>query len=147
MNLSNERHLVVGWKGSPRSPNIVSVRYRALLPIFALEDRGVQCRFFSDGNLNTLRGLDVLVIVQSFTADDIYLAQEAEARSIPVVFDLCDNIFIDGYGEKKGISVVEMFLSIANYATAIVTTHYRTGIAIWLCRACFSGCFCRCTWR
>ncbi len=72
--------------------------------------------------MNNLRGLNVLVIVKSFTADDICLVQEAGARGIPVVFDLCDNIFIDGYGKKEGCSVVGMFLSIANYATAIVTT-------------------------
>ena len=121
MNLNNERHLAVGWKVSSLSPSIASVRYRALLPMLALEDRGVQCRLFSDGNLNNLRGLDVLVIVKSFTADDICLAQEAQARGIPVVFDLCDNIFIDGYGKADGHPGA-VFLSIANYATAIVTT-------------------------
>ncbi len=121
MNLNNESRLVVGWKVSSLSPNTTSVRYRALLPMFALEDTGAQCRLFSDGNLNNLHGLDVLVIVKSFTADDICLAQEAEARGIPVVFDLCDNIFIDGYSKADGRPRA-IFLSIANYATAIVTT-------------------------
>jgi glycosyltransferase involved in cell wall biosynthesis len=111
-------HIIVGWKVLSLSQNIASVRYRALLPILALEDRGVESRLFSDGNSKNLNGLDVLVIVKGISSGDISLVHEAAKRDIPIMFDLCDNIFVDGYDNKR--KAVSIFLSIANYATAIV---------------------------
>lgn len=112
---------VIGWKVSTLSSCVASVRYRALLPLLALEEMGVEGRLLSDGNLKNLKNLDLLVIVKSFTFDDCLLAQEAKARGIPVVFDLCDNIFVKNYGKTAGYSVTENFLNILNYVVAIVT--------------------------
>lgn len=115
--------MLVGWKVNSLAANMASVRYRALLPAAALEPAGVRSRVFSDGAEAHLDGLDVLVIVKSFTPDDLRLAHAARARGIRVIFDLCDNVFIEGYaGRGPGLSVAEVFVSIAGHAHCVVTT-------------------------
>ena len=73
------------------------MRYRALLPILALEEQNVKSHLFGNGGLTNLDGLDALIIIKSFSIEDVCLAQEARVRGIPLVFALCDNIFLDGY--------------------------------------------------
>lgn len=112
--------IVVGWKTAGLNPNIASLRYRALFPLIALEKQGVKNKICSRVNRSFLKGLDALIIVKSFKSEDVWLAQEAFNLSIPVVFDLCDNIFIEGYGGDSGPS--DIFLSIASVASAITVT-------------------------
>lgn len=114
--------MVVGWKVSTLSPTVASVRYRALLPILALKEQNVKSHLFSSGDLTNLDGLDVLIIIKSFSIDDVSLAQEARVRGIPLVFDLCDNIFVDDYGKSPTNWVRDVFFSIVNCASAIVTS-------------------------
>ena len=114
--------LKIGWKVSALAANIASVRYRALLPMIALESPEVRCRLFASGDPSELDGLDVLVIVKSFTADDLRLAQLGAARGIRVVFDLCDNVFIGEYGVGKGLTPANSFLNLVPYLSCIVTT-------------------------
>jgi hypothetical protein len=117
------RQLLVGWKVSSLSAKMASVRYRALLPIIALDAAGVRSRVFTESRDAFLEGLDALVIVKSFTPDDLLLAQVARDRGIKVFIDLCDNIFIGGYGSnRKGISPASMFVSMAEHAHCIVAT-------------------------
>ncbi len=115
----------VGWKVASLSFSMASVRYRAMLPLLALEHDGFQCRVFSDAGSEQLLGLDLLVIVKSFSSDDFALAQQAVARGVPVVLDLCDNIFISGYGASAlapRTSPAHMFLAMARIASALVVT-------------------------
>lgn len=122
MNSSTHPRLV-GWKVNSLAAGIASVRYRALLPAAALEMAGVRCRVFSDGAERHLEGLEALVIVKSFTADDLRLAQAARTRGIRVLFDLCDNVFVEGYaGRTSGLTIASMFLAIARLAHCVVTT-------------------------
>lgn len=115
--------LKVGWKVSSLSAGMASLRYRALLPILALEGEGVECRLFRSGLETNLEGLDALVIVKSFSAADIALAQRARAGGIRVIFDLCDNIFIPHYGEKKGgAHPAQMLAAMADHLDCVVTT-------------------------
>lgn len=116
------RPLSVGWKVHSLAGNMASVRYRALLPVAALEPAGIRSRVFGDGSEAHLEGLDALVIVKSFTPDDLRLAQTARRRGMPVVFDLCDNIFVEGYaGRTSGLTIADVFLTIAEHASCIVT--------------------------
>lgn len=112
---------VVGWKIASPSANIASVRYRAILPILALEDFGVICKVFSTAKIKNLNSLNALVIVKSFQLEDFCLAQEASLRGIPVIVDICDNIFIDTYKSKSNLSPAEVFLMIAQISSAVVT--------------------------
>jgi glycosyltransferase involved in cell wall biosynthesis len=113
----------IGWKVQNLTTRIASVRYRALLPMLALESVDVQNRIFSSSIDLNLDGLDALVIVKSFTPDDLFLAQHASSRGIRVVIDLCDNIFIGNYGKSAGkTSPAQIFEAIAMQADAIVVT-------------------------
>lgn len=112
-----------GWKIKNLTTLIASVRYRALLPMLALESVDVQNRIFSSSLDLNLEGLDALVIVKSFTPDDLFLAQHAGSKGIRVVIDLCDNIFIGNYGKSAGkASPAQIFEAIASHADAIVVT-------------------------
>lgn len=118
-----DRPIQVGWKVASLATNVASVRYRAVLPVLALESTHVRCRIFSSGHESNLDGLDALVIVKSFGADDLRLAQRAAERGIPVVYDLCDNIFIGDYGAKGGgLTPAQMFLAICAHASCVVAT-------------------------
>ena len=113
----------IGWKIQSLTAGIASVRYRALLPMLALESVDVQNRLFSSSLELNLDGLDALVIVKSFTPDDLFLAQHAASRGIRVVIDLCDNIFLGNYGKSAGkTSPAQIFDAIAIQADAIVVT-------------------------
>lgn len=112
----------IGWKVSTLNPDLASLRYRALLPILALERFDIQNKIFSRPSRACLTGLDALIIVKSFTLEDYWLAQEAFNMKVPVIFDLCDNIFIDQYSGKKHTSPADIFLLIASLASAIVVT-------------------------
>ncbi len=113
----------IGWKVQSLTANIASVRYRALLPMLALDSGEVHNRLFSSGLELNLDGLDVLVIVKSCTPDDLFLAQQAISRGIRVVVDLCDNIFIGTYGKSAGkTSPAQIFEAIATQADVIVAT-------------------------
>lgn len=111
----------IGWKVASLTKGIASVRYRALLPILALESNKVRNRLFASSCTINLEGLDALVIVKSFTSDDLFLAQKASSKGVFVVFDLCDNIFIDNL-TKRIPSPVPIFDSIAAVADCVVVT-------------------------
>lgn len=116
------RRLTIGWKVSTLNPALASLRYRALFPILALKRFGVKKRIIGRPHRTCLSGLDALVIVKSFTVEDYCLAQEAARRNIPIIFDLCDNVFIDQYRGKKHTSPADIFLLIASLASAVVVT-------------------------
>ena len=117
-----QKQVTIGWKVSTLNLALASLRYRAMLPLLALECVGIKCKIFARSSRACLAGLDVVVIVKSFTMDDLWLAQRAAELKIPVVFDLCDNVFVEQYGGEMRISPKDVFLLIASVATAIVVT-------------------------
>lgn len=114
----------VGWKVASLSFSMASVRYRAMLPLLALEQRGFKCRVFSAASSEQLDGLDLLVIAKGFSADDFALAQQAVARGVPVILDLCDNIFVSSYGTllSSKTSPALMFIAISRLAKCVIVT-------------------------
>ncbi len=121
-SFSSDRPLVIGWCVASLSLNVASVRYRAVLPIVALEYSGHICEIFTHASAVDLTKLDVLVVVKDFSVETYGLVQKAHALNIPVVLDLCDNIFVNGYGKNSASLPRDMFLGMAKYASAIVTT-------------------------
>ncbi|WP_020408808.1 hypothetical protein [Hahella ganghwensis] len=117
-----QQRLNIGWKVSTLNIELASLRYRAMLPILALEKYAIKSKILACRYQGCLSNIDVLVIVKSFTEEDILLAQEAESIGIPVIFDLCDNIFIQEYGEAKTSSPAKVFNAISRAASAIVVT-------------------------
>lgn len=119
---SADRKLQVGWCVVSLSLDMASVRYRAILPLLALEDRGHTHQLFTSAKPVDIETLDALVIVKDFSIESYSLAQKVRARGTPVIIDLCDNVFIDGYGKKNKNKASDMFIAMARHATAIVTT-------------------------
>lgn len=114
--------VVIGWKVASLDSNIASVRYRAILPSTLLESAAIQSRWFSRPSIKKLEGIDVLVIVKSLTEEDVFLAEQAAARGVPVILDLCDNIFVPGYLGRGQVSPAYNFMAMAKHATAIVAS-------------------------
>lgn len=113
----------VGWKVSALSNGMASVRYRALLPILFLGDHPVESRLMCSADDVVVDELDVLVMVKCFKAEDVTLVQRASAKGVRVVFDLCDNIFIDAYAsEITGQRPLRMLEVMAPFLDAIVVT-------------------------
>jgi hypothetical protein len=114
--------VVIGWKVALLDPNIASVRYRAILPSIFLESAAIQSKRFSRPSVKNLQGIDVLVIVKSLTEDDVFLAEQATQRGIPVVLDLCDNIFVSGYLGFGKVCPADNFMAMAKHAVAITAS-------------------------
>lgn len=114
--------LRVAWKLHSLDHRIASVRYRAILPVLALNGRGVASRLYRSPGLTRLERADVVVFVKSVTVKDLMLAQRLHARGVPIVLDLCDNIFVPNYMRKFPVRPADVFEAMAQYAAAITTT-------------------------
>jgi len=111
----------IGWKLSALDAGVASIRHRALFPSVALREHQIGARIFGPGSAHNLSDIDALVIVKGFSAEDLSLAQAAAARQIPVIYDLCDNIFAPGYGDHSATRPIEIVRQIARVAAAFVT--------------------------
>ncbi|URF03423.1 hypothetical protein [Cupriavidus campinensis] len=116
------KRLTVGWKVTSLSNRIASIRYRALFPLLALRGSDVESHVFAAGTSDQLDGLDVLVIVKAFSVQDVALAHTAAQRGIPVIFDLCDNIFVDSYNRNGSLSPAPVLQGLAGLLSAVVVT-------------------------
>jgi glycosyltransferase involved in cell wall biosynthesis len=113
------------WKTNSFDVNIASVRYRCLLPSRYLEARGYQSCFYhgnSEIDLHEWSNKDVLIFVKSFTPHDLCLSEKAQSLGIPVILDICDNIFIGEYASHAEFKHSEIFAQMSQFASAIVTT-------------------------
>ena len=110
------------WKLHSLDHRIASVRYRAILPILALQCRGVVSRLYRSPNIDRFRGADIVVFVKSVTVKDLILAQRVNQLGIPIILDLCDNIFVPNYMRKFPVRPAEVFEAMAQYAAVITTT-------------------------
>lgn len=120
--LMARRQIKVGWCVASLSNDTASVRYRALLPLLALEAEDIAGSLFTSRCAFDLESLDVLVIVKSFSIETLALVQRARALGIPVIIDLCDNVFVPGYGSGPFGTHGDLFTIMAQLSTAIVTT-------------------------
>ncbi|NJM18032.1 MAG: hypothetical protein HC836_25140 [Richelia sp. RM2_1_2] len=113
------------WKTNSFDIKIASVRYRCLLPSRYLELHGYKCCFYAGNNPINFKNRsdsDVLIFVKSFTPYDLSLAKKAKQAGVPVILDICDNIFIDEYVSKSQFKPSEVFKEMSEVASAIVTT-------------------------
>jgi len=113
------------WKVAQLTMSMASVRYRALLPIVAMQDqKSINNKITANHEVN-LSKVDILIFVKSFSPCDLMLAQRAHSKNIPIILDLCDNIFIENYGAKKGrtkSSAKEHFISMSTLSSGIVSS-------------------------
>ncbi len=109
----------VVWRLQLDDADIASVRYRCLIPVSHLRSLGVQSRL-SWGRFDPLAGdrPAAIVFVKSFRDEDLAIAERAVAEGIPVLLDVCDNVF----GADYAGSAAEGLARMARLAAAIVTT-------------------------
>lgn len=110
----------VVWKLPSLSWNIASTRYRALLPALGLDSVGIRSIFTASARIDLLLEARALVIVKSFSQSDVFLAEEAKRRNVPVFFDLCDNIFVPGYRGKSEITPAAVFDQLLPLCSAVI---------------------------
>lgn len=113
------------WKTNSFDIKIASVRYRCLLPSRYLGLHGYKSCFYAGNNpinFNRKSDSDILIFVKSFTPYDLYLSKKAKEAGVPVILDICDNIFIDEYVSKSQFKPSEIFKEMSEIASVIVTT-------------------------
>ncbi len=97
-SLGQRMPVQVLWRVQKLTLDLASVRYRALLPVVALTDARVSCRMIAKPVAAALESATHLVVVKCFDAADLELVCHAAREGKRVFFDLCDNIFVSGYG-------------------------------------------------
>lgn len=111
------------WKLNSIDLAMASVRYRCLLPVQYLNLLGYRSFICSTKQeIDLIPQPDAIIFVKSFKISDLQLALEAYNRKIPIIIDLCDNIFVDNYPSQAQIHPKEVFKQMAAMAEAIVTT-------------------------
>jgi len=82
-----------------RDTRLASVRYRALMPACALRDNRYTTAFCSEASPSDVQPA-VAIGVKPLRASDAAWVSRMRARGVPTVVDICDNIFVDGYGGR-----------------------------------------------
>jgi glycosyltransferase involved in cell wall biosynthesis len=105
------------------SVNVASVRYRAMLPALYLLRRGVAAEVRS-GRIpdDVLKQAHCLVLVKAFSEDAVSTAISARRFGVPIILDVCDDIFVESYGAATGRDQSQhYFRAMAALASAVVT--------------------------
>ncbi|MBW4644620.1 MAG: glycosyltransferase [Goleter apudmare HA4340-LM2] len=113
------------WKTNDLNINIASVRYRCLLPLQYLELIGYNsCVYAKNEQIKFHNKSDIIIFVKSFSAHDLDLAQKANKAGMPIILDICDNIFLEEYASPntQHLPVSQIFQQMSQMASAVVTT-------------------------
>lgn len=95
------------FRVASRDTRLASVRYRALMPACALRDNRYSTAFCSEASPSDVQPT-VAIGVKPLRASDAAWVSRMRARGVPTVVDLCDNIFVDGYG-GRGSAIADGF--------------------------------------
>ncbi|MFK8183289.1 MAG: hypothetical protein AB8B99_07925 [Phormidesmis sp.] len=111
------------WKIQTLNINVASLRYRCLLPLRYLSHHGLESKIY--GGLATVKltpQTKAIIFVKSFHHADVATCKRAYQQGVPIILDLCDNIFIEGYGADSDHIAAQNFQIMAQMADVIVTT-------------------------
>lgn len=112
-----ERQGVIYIRVAQRDLRLASVRYRGLLPGCALEDLGWKVSVGTGAALPP-EGTNLVVAVKPLSERDATWVRKVGSAGTPVVVDLCDNVFINGYG-GQGTVVGQRFIETCSVAAAV----------------------------
>lgn len=126
----SEQKLRIGWCVPTLAPEVASVRYRALMPMYALQHAGHECMVFTPAHAPDLTAMDVIVFVKNFQPECLVLAAAARRAGVLVALDLCDNIFVPGYGQRGRIRPADHFRAMTRLADVVVATTQCLAAAI-----------------
>ncbi|MGH6891884.1 MAG: glycosyltransferase [Dongiaceae bacterium] len=132
----------LAWIVPNADAKIASFRYRCLIPAWALQQIGHDSAIFVDGRPDPSQ-FDALIVVKQAGDRLDEVAQAFRARGKPVFLDLCDNIFVPGYAQRRGPDLSpETACDLARHAGAFVTPthalervarrHLGTDVASWV---------------
>lgn len=111
----------LAWIAATADPNVASFRYRCLVPAWALREAGHESTIFVD-DLPEARRFDALIAVKSAGDQLDEVARRFRAQGKPVFLDLCDNIFIPGYAQRRGPELsADAVRGLAEHADGLVT--------------------------
>jgi tetratricopeptide (TPR) repeat protein/SAM-dependent methyltransferase len=125
-----------------KTSDMASTRYRVLMPMQALQNKGWQCVVVNEGLSQIMGGWgnavpqagDVLVVSKVFTEHALTLAKDAKARGAVVIADFCDD-FLNH--PKRGplqhallCLADKVFASTEAMAETIQTAGYQVGAVI-----------------
>ena len=120
----------LAWIVSGADEKVASFRYRCLIPAWALQQIGHDSAIFVDERPDPSQ-FDALIVVKQAGGRFDELARAFRARGKPVLLDLCDNIFIPGYSQRRGPDLsAETASGLARHLDAFVTpTHALDRVA------------------
>lgn len=111
------------WKTQTLKVTVASLRYRCLLPLRYLAQQGMRSTICAGSQRVRLTPHTYAIIfVKSFREDDVKTCERAYQLNVPIILDLCDNIFIDEYAADNDYAPDQNFRLMAQRAAAIVTT-------------------------
>lgn len=111
----------LAWFAAAADPNVASFRYRCLVPAWALRDFGHDSAVFVD-EVPDPESFDALIAVKSAGSRVDEAARRFRAHGKPVYLDLCDNVFVPGYAQRRGPELsADTVSGLARQAAAIVT--------------------------
>ena len=123
MTARSDRESVLLWKLNQANPRYASVRYRCLMPLFSLRERGIQSVVLSGGDdIVDFSQVRALVFVKTFSDHDVDLALRAHRAGVSIIFDLCENIFVSEFAGPLNAEVQRNFQCIVAVAEGVVTT-------------------------
>lgn len=111
------------WKTQTLNVTVASLRYRCLLPLRYLGRQGIRSVICAGSDSVKLTpSTQAIIFVKSFRDEDVVTCEQAYQLGVPVILDLCDNIFIDEYAADNNYVPAKNFRLMARQAAAIVTT-------------------------
>lgn len=118
--MSTESNIELAWRIAKPALDLASVRYRALLPIVALSENRIRSRLLPKPDCTKLGSASHLIVVKCFSAADVELVKSASRSGIHTIFDLCDNIFVNGYGHGANVAPIDVFREMVPFLRTIV---------------------------
>lgn len=109
---------MITFRIADRSLRLASVRYRGLTPCVALQQRGWSVSCIS-GNDATPEATSLGVAVKPLQARDANWIRDLRQKGIPVIVDICDNIFVPGYGGRNA-EIADRFHQTLKLASALI---------------------------
>ena len=95
------------FRVTSRDSTLASVRYRALIPACALEDDRYTTALCSEARPSSVVPR-VAIGVKPLRGADAAWVTRMRSRDVPTVVDICDNIFVAGYG-GQGAAIADGF--------------------------------------
>lgn len=110
-------------------PRMASFRYRSIWPSIALARLGHECLITDDPDQVPLdRATHGIIFSKAFNQKSLELGWRAHNNDIPVVLDVCDNIFVPNYlGGTTGLLTVACFRAMAEFASCILVPTQALG--------------------